>query len=92
MGDMPGKGIGHFVGAMRIDGFRPVEDFKAHMDQWISRFKSAETIKGQEEVIIPGEPEAELYTQRQKDGIPLIHDVYTDLKNLCNELEIQFTI
>src|SRR5690606_4713530 len=27
----PGKGLGHFFGAMRIDGFRPADAFKADM-------------------------------------------------------------
>src|SRR5215207_1371665 len=31
----PGKGIGHFLGAMRIDAFRPSADFKERMDDWI---------------------------------------------------------
>ena len=31
----PGKGIGHFLGAMRIDAFRPADEFKAAMDHWI---------------------------------------------------------
>src|SRR5690606_4026651 len=30
--DQPGQGIGHFVGAMRVDGFRPAAEFKANMD------------------------------------------------------------
>lgn len=90
--DMPGKGIGHFVGAMRVDGFRPLEDFKSNMDTWIKRFKSADTIEGQKEVIIPGEPEAALYIERQKNGIPLIDAVYNDLKILCKELDVAFTL
>ncbi len=39
--EMPGKGIGHFFGAMRVDAFRPAADFKFHMDKWIRRFRSA---------------------------------------------------
>jgi malate dehydrogenase (NAD) (EC 1.1.1.37) len=39
--EMPGKGIGHFFGAMRIDAFRPAEEFRQHMDKWIKRFRSA---------------------------------------------------
>ncbi|MEI8060352.1 MAG: Ldh family oxidoreductase, partial [Ferruginibacter sp.] len=35
---MPGEGIGHFFGAMRIDAFRSADDFKLHMDKWIKRF------------------------------------------------------
>ena len=41
--NMPGEGIGHFFGAMRIDAFRPAADFKLHMDKWIQRFRSAKT-------------------------------------------------
>ncbi len=54
--DPVGKGIGHFFGAMRIDAFRPAEEFKTHMDTWISRFRAAETVAGQERVMIPGDP------------------------------------
>src|SRR5262249_52922026 len=38
--NMPGKGIGHFFGAMRIDAFRKAESFKADMDSWIRRFRA----------------------------------------------------
>jgi LDH2 family malate/lactate/ureidoglycolate dehydrogenase len=39
-----GLGLGHFLGAMRVDGFRPVEEFKTHLDNWIERFSSAKPI------------------------------------------------
>src|SRR4028119_2482718 len=29
--NQPGRGIGHFFGAMRIDAFRPAEEFREHM-------------------------------------------------------------
>jgi LDH2 family malate/lactate/ureidoglycolate dehydrogenase len=29
-----GKGIGHFFGAWDIEGFRDIEEFKAHIDEW----------------------------------------------------------
>ena len=44
--DMPGIGIGHFFGAMRIDGFRKADDFKKDMDQWLKRFRSAKPMPG----------------------------------------------
>lgn len=86
--DMPGKGIGHFFGAMRIDAFRPANEFKEHMDQWIRRFKNAQTIDGEERVLIPGEPERMAEEQRFKDGIPLIDAVVEDIQKLANELAI----
>src|SRR6267142_2538177 len=50
--DPVGEGIGHFLGAMRVDAFRPAREFKSHMDHWISRFREAKAIEGQEYVII----------------------------------------
>lgn len=88
--NMPGEGIGHFVGAMRVDGFRPVNDFKKNMDQWIRRFKASETIDGQDEVIIPGEPETRMEQDRLINGIPLIDPVFQDLRTLCNEFGMPF--
>lgn len=88
--NMPGKGIGHFFGAMRIDAFRPATDFKHHMDQWIRRFKSAKTIPGAERVIVPGEPELELEHIRRKEGIPLLEPVVADLKLLGERFSIPF--
>ena len=77
--NMPGKGIGHFFGAMRVDAFRPAADFKHHMDSWIRRFRSAKPVEGEEKVLIPGDPEREMEAIRMKEGIPLVGAVETDL-------------
>src|SRR5689334_6081482 len=66
-GEHPGKGIGHFFGAMRIDAFRPADEFKKHMDKWIRRFRSAKSVEGQPNVMIPGDPEREMETLRMKN-------------------------
>jgi LDH2 family malate/lactate/ureidoglycolate dehydrogenase len=79
--NMPGKGLGHFFGAMRIDAFRPAEDFKNHMDNWITRFRAAKPAAGCEKVLIPGDPEREMEGIRMQSGIPLVDPVVEDLKN-----------
>ena len=84
--DPVGLGIGHFVGAMRVDGFRPVDEFKSHLDNWIERFKSSATIDPDQKVIIPGEPEMEAEADRKINGIPLVDAVVKDL----NELAVRF--
>ena len=84
-----GKGIGHFLGAMRVDGFRPVNEFKADMDNWIKRFKAASTIDPQQKVIIPGEPELEAETDSKKNGIPLVDAVANDLNELAKKLGVE---
>lgn len=83
--DPVGLGIGHFLGAMRVDGFRPVDEFKSHLDNWIGRFKSASTIDPKQKVIIPGEPEYEAEIERRKNGIPLIDAVVNDLNGLADK-------
>jgi len=88
--DQPGKGIGHFVGAMRIDAFRPAAEFKANLDNWIGRFKAAQRIDENVPVIIPGEPEFALQKEREQHGIPLNEKVVEDLKALADKLKIAF--
>lgn len=87
--DPVGKGIGHFFGAMRTDAFRPAEEFKKDMDNWIKRFRSAKPIAGQERVYIPGDPEREIEVSRIKEGIPMLPPVAKDLEMLSDKFGIK---
>jgi LDH2 family malate/lactate/ureidoglycolate dehydrogenase len=89
-GQQPGKGIGHFLGAMRIDAFRPAADFKRDMDHWIRGFRSAKTVEGEERVLIPGDPEREMEKVRMTEGIPLMESVVEDLRNLAGRFNVHF--
>lgn len=80
--NQPGKGLGHFFGAMRIDAFRPANEFKQHMDQWIQRFRQARPSPGHEKVLIPGDPERTAEAERREAGIPLLNAVWQDLHDL----------
>jgi len=84
-----GKGIGHFLGAMRVDGFRPVDEFKSHLDNWIERFSSAKSISEDQKVIIPGQPEIAAEKERKFNGIPLIDDVCKDLNEVAEKLGLE---
>jgi LDH2 family malate/lactate/ureidoglycolate dehydrogenase len=88
--DPVGEGIGHFFGAMRIDAFRPKEDFLAHMDNWIGRFRKSKTTQGHQKVIIPGDPEREMEMERNQNGIPLLDPVVEDLTALGRKFEVTF--
>ena len=87
--NMPGEGLGHFFGAMRIDAFRPADEFKKHMDNWISRFRSAKPSAGHEKVLIPGDPEREIEILRMKEGIPVVNAVVNDLETLSQKFNIE---
>ncbi len=77
--NMPGQGLGHFFGAMRVDAFRPADEFTQNMDNWIERFRQAKPAPGHEKVIIPGDPEREMEVERMSSGIPVVDPVVTDL-------------
>lgn len=88
--NMPGEGIGHFFGAMRIDAFRPADDFKKHMDTWIQTFRNARRVPGESRVYIPGDIERETEAERIISGIPLVESVVSELKELADKFEITF--
>lgn len=87
--DQPGEGLGHFLGAWRVDGFRPVDDYKRNIDQWIGRFKNAERIHDSQSVIIPGEPEDLAEQINRIEGIPLVDAVVNDLNSLAKRFGLQ---
>lgn len=89
--NMPGEGLGHFFGAMRIDAFRPAEDFKQHMDNWIERFHQAKPINADQPVLVPGDPEREMEMIRMQEGIPVINSVVDELRLVGEKFGIVLT-
>ncbi|MHA8094046.1 Ldh family oxidoreductase [Aquirufa lenticrescens] len=90
-GETVGNGTGHFLGAMRVDAFRPAEDFANDMDKWIRRFRSAKAVEGKQ-VLIPGDPERELEAIRRVEGIPLLNPVVEDLQSLASRFQLDFKL
>lgn len=89
--DPVGKGLGHFFGAMRVDAFRPLEEWNAHINQWITRFRNAKPAPDQDAVLIPGDPERVMEAVRSKDGIPLLPAVVKDLEGIAKKFGTSFT-
>lgn len=85
-----GDGLGHFFGAMRIDAFRPANDFKNSMDEWITTFRNAKPAQGQDKVLIPGDLERESEMRIKEQGINLIPQVIDDLKAIAQSFSMEF--
>lgn len=85
-----GKGIGHFFGAMEIDGFEEVDVFKKRIDEWIAVFRNTKPAPGHKAVLIPGDPEHEAEKVRLKYGIPLIEAVVNDLNEISKITGVEF--
>ena len=86
--NMPGKGLGHFFGAMRIDAFQEANQFKHQMDRWIERFRNTTPINTENKVLIPGDPEREMEIERMQEGIPVVDAVVKDLQGLAERFNV----
>ncbi|HXZ34730.1 MAG TPA: Ldh family oxidoreductase [Thermodesulfobacteriota bacterium] len=88
---LPSK-VAHFFGALRVDYFRPVQEFKKDMDDLIRRLRNSAKAEGQTRIFIHGEKEFELEEKYRKEGIPLYFKVYDDLKAIASELGVKFDL
>jgi LDH2 family malate/lactate/ureidoglycolate dehydrogenase len=86
-----GEGMGHFFGAIRIDGFMPAEEFKSRMDEWISTFRNAKPIIGKK-VLIPGDIEREAEERIRREGINVLPGIQKELKEVAGQLGIDFEL
>jgi LDH2 family malate/lactate/ureidoglycolate dehydrogenase len=85
-----GKGIGHFFGAMRIDGFLDGDLFKRQIDDYIRVFHATKPAPGTNGPLIPGDPEREMEQVRRKKGVPLILPVVEELRDISRKTGISF--
>src|ERR1700756_79308 len=86
-----GKGIGHFFGAMRIDGFIEADEFKLQMDDFIRTFRATKPAPGTNGPLIPGDPEREAEKIRSRQGVPLIMPVVEELRAISKKTGIPFS-
>lgn len=82
------SGIGHFFGAMRVDAFRSLDEFKRDMDDLIGRLKSASKAEGAERIYVHGEKEFEETERLLRKGIPLNAKVAEELRGLARGLDL----
>ena len=83
---------GHFFAAIKIDAFRPVDEFKSDMDRLINELKSTPPIEGQERVYVAGEIEFETAKRRAEKGIPLLGSVIKGLRDVGQQLDIAYDL
>lgn len=84
--------VGHYFAAIRVDAFRPVIDFKAHMDSFIQELKNAPKASGQERIFIHGEKEFELAERYTREGVPLMAEVVDQLIQTGKEVGLPFDL
>ncbi len=84
--------LGHFFGAWSVDAFRPVNEFKAAMDELQRQLKDAPKAEGQDRIYIHGEKEYEKSDLYIHEGIPLNPKVADDLKAIARETGVEYDL
>ena len=81
--------MGHFFGAIRIDSFQPVDQFRSAMDAMIEALHAAPTVDPDQTVHYPGEIESAAAAERAKHGIPVDDRLYEELQALAEQLGVE---
>jgi len=80
---------GHLVIALKIDGFQPLSEFNARMEEYIAELKSVPLATGFDEVFYPGEMEARNDARNRAEGLQLAEDTLTDLRRVARETGLE---
>jgi len=83
---------GHFFGAIKVSSFSPLEDFKKSMDEMLEAIHKLPTLPGVEKIYTAGDYEAEIEKDRRANGIPLHPIVVSSLKEMAEEIGIEYDL
>lgn len=80
--------VGHLFGAIDIARFRPLDEFRAAMDDMLRALKAMPPAEGEARVWVAGEPETECEKRRLVEGIPLAPSLVRQVNELAQELGV----
>jgi uncharacterized oxidoreductase len=66
----------------------PANFFDGEISRYISYFKDTKPAADVEAVLIPGEPEAKMRTERTKNGVPLPDDTWAAIVNTARDVGV----
>ncbi len=78
--------------AVDISKFRPLDDFKAMMDEMIQSLHSTPAEPGEDRVLVAGDPEWEAEAERSEKGIPMHESQYDEMRARAQELDVELFI
>jgi LDH2 family malate/lactate/ureidoglycolate dehydrogenase len=84
--------VGHFFCLLDIDAFLDVTEFKARMGRMVDEIKSCRRRPGVEEILVPGERSSRTTRENRKRGIVIDAATLAELRTLCGELDVPFTL
>ncbi|AMN39580.1 Ldh family oxidoreductase [Rhodoplanes sp. Z2-YC6860] len=80
---------GHFIIALDISRFIPLDVFKAQMDRQLRDLKASKVLPGFDAIRLPGEQRRTRRAERLSKGVPVFPEVVAQLDKLAGELKIK---
>ncbi|MGI6038025.1 MAG: Ldh family oxidoreductase [Limnochordia bacterium] len=87
--DVPTQ-TGHFIQAINIEAFMPLEEFQARLDGLIDQIHNVPKAPGCERIYVPGELEHIAEAKAREEGVPLPRPTFEGLEKLAADLDIAF--
>lgn len=84
--------MAHLMGAIRIDGFRPLADAQADMAETFGIVRGASKAEGHDRIFIHGEPEAIQMDEHTRLGIPITEPVMEQLRWVNDHFSVGFDL
>lgn len=82
------QNVGHFMMAIDVSSFKPLDEFKATMDDYIRTVKDSAPAEGVKELFLPGEIEFIKTKERVEKGVSLNPVVIQNLLTLAQEIDL----
>ena len=84
--------VARVLHGLRVDGFRPAEEFKEEMDEMFRVIRSSKKLPGMERIYVHGELEWEAERDHIANGIPLDVPTYEALEGISKDLGIPLNV
>jgi L-2-hydroxycarboxylate dehydrogenase (NAD+) len=80
---------GHFIIALDVARFLPLEDYKAEVDRHVRELKESKRLPDVDEIRMPGERRRACREERMRDGVPLAPPLVAQLDKMARELGVK---
>jgi L-2-hydroxycarboxylate dehydrogenase (NAD+) len=87
--DVSESNTGHFILALDIARFLPLEDYKVEVDRHVRELKEGKRLPGVDEIRMPGERRLACRDDRRRNGVPLAPALVAQLEKLAKDLGIE---
>jgi LDH2 family malate/lactate/ureidoglycolate dehydrogenase len=80
---------GHFIIALDVARFTPLETFAAEVDRHMRDLRTSQRLPGVDAIRLPGEQRRQRREDRLRNGVPVLPELRAQLDKLADELRVK---